>query len=173
MTTMLGTGMVLAQGANSKNPVNGATNQNTQSSSTGAQAHKKAGKRASMHKDGSVALNPQPLPPGIVQKVNTSPAAKVGFNPQPDPPGSQAKAASKKGSASDAVSFNPQPDPPGKQANVSTGAQKATNAADRVALNPQPLPPGKAASAADKTALNPQPLPPGAKKGASSASQPH
>lgn len=160
IATLLGTGMLVAQGAANSGQQKKASGKekvsdslNPQPEPPGAQqSHKKASKRAAQsHASGEVELNPQPLPPHATENVNVSPAAKVGFNPQPDPPGSQAKNASKKGSPGEAISLNPQPEPPGRQKNV--GQTKPSNAAD-------------------KTALNPQPLPPGAKKGGTTASQP-
>ena len=71
---------------------------------------------ASANLAGMAALNPQPLPPGVVGSLGRqrlSAGAAASLNPQPLPPGGE-------------VSLNPQPLPPGSE----------------VSLNPQPLPPG-------------------------------
>lgn len=75
---------------------------------------------------GSVALNPQPEPPGK-QVVNSG---WVGLNPQPEPPSAQ--------SGQGSVALNPQPEPPGVKSefNARTGW---------TGLNPQPDPPSRPA----------------------------
>ena len=109
-----------------------------------------------------VALNPQPLPPGI--RINL-----VGLNPQPLPPDATITllAPGPQPLPPDAtinlVALNPQPIPPGARINlVALNPQPlvAGGSIDFVALNPQPLPPGEGGRSIDFVALNPQPLPP-------------
>ena len=93
-----------------------------------------------------IDLNPQPLPPGIVDSIrielNPQPLPpRVFLNPQPLPPRL----------FRDLLDLNPQPLPPGIVATFS----------DLVALNPQPLPPGVVDVLSRLVDLNPQPLPPG------------
>lgn len=81
----------------------------------------------------SVAINPQPLPPGPDPYSAASLFNKVALNPQPLPPGPDPYSAA---SQFNKVALNPQPLPPGPDPYSPAGQL------NKVALNPQPLPPG-------------------------------
>jgi len=85
-----------------------------------------------------VPPDPQPLPPGLTEFLNSqfAPGSLVSLNPQPLPPRQSAGFDSRFAPGS-AVSLNPQPLPPRQD----VAADSVFAPGSLVALNPQPLPP--------------------------------